>query len=126
MQPELTYWTDIEVNTAIMVANLPALSALFRGLRKSKPTSESLSGYEKGRYGSSGAGSSGPANAQSVTSTARKGVANVTASEGRTFLADEDQEEAELGIGGPGGITRKSEYRVDIEAGGRALPGRGA
>ena len=122
MQPELTYWTDIEVNTAIMVANLPALSALFRGWGRRKPTSEPPSGYEKGQHGSSGYGRSRQGDTSSETSFAGKGVANVTVSRDRTFLNDKDDEEAVLGMGKPSGITRKSEFSVDIEADPRPLP----
>ncbi|KAI9785078.1 MAG: hypothetical protein M1816_000548, partial [Peltula sp. TS41687] len=128
MQPELTYWTDIEVNTALIVANLPALSALFRGLRKRKPaSSEPPSGYEKGQYGSSGSGGSGSGqgDTSSETSFARKGMANVTVSGDRTFLDEEKGEEAALAMGRPSGITRKSEFRVDVEAGARGFSNRG-
>lgn len=119
LQPVLTYWTDIEVNTAIMVANLPALSALVRGKRS--PISPRPSGYEKGRYG----GSSGTAESNSQASFARKGAVSSTASGGRTFLVDEDEEKApvmDLPAAPPTsrssrGITRVTEFRLDVEGG---------
>ncbi|KAI9827953.1 MAG: hypothetical protein M1826_006149 [Phylliscum demangeonii] len=95
MEPELSYWSDVELNTAIICANCPAISALFRGFSKSRSTRASGSGgkrsndYEKRKYPSS------PSTVGSQTGFAGRGFVSHHAStassgggDGKTFLHD--------------------------------------
>ncbi|KAI9779994.1 MAG: hypothetical protein M1816_003276 [Peltula sp. TS41687] len=86
MQPELALWTLMEVNTAIICANLPAISALFRGFNRTRSTGASGSEgaklsdlSEKLNWGASNGSSSSNSQTGFVPRTAGLNISSATA-----------------------------------------------
>lgn len=105
LQPSYTIWTQVEINVAAMCANAPALWTLTKWLLQGRTLTKPSPMYEKDRTGGSGSGKS--ASHQQV---GQKGVHLSSVSCGRKKI-QEDLEDDNAGI------TRKTEFRLDIEAG---------
>jgi hypothetical protein len=158
MEPELTLWTLTEVNTAIICANLPAISALFRGFGRSNstnpsgPPGEKASEQSEKRALADGSSGSSSSNSQ-VGFSARMGGTHPSATISATVVGGGDKSslkdpsifihERDLGddidaistpsnrsgdgtaghgitTGTYGGITRTTDFRMDIEKGEKA------
>ncbi|KAI9674012.1 MAG: hypothetical protein M1829_003855 [Trizodia sp. TS-e1964] len=96
--PPFQLWTDLETNTAIVCANVPALSSLFQRLRKQRKLKAS------------------PFTPPLNSGGASKEVKPANSSNSNTTIRANDEDNAMLEKSS--GITRTTEFSMDIEANG--------
>ena len=126
-------WTEVELNVAMICANLPALWTLLKwlsqGRQLTKPASNS---YQKYNSGSTpvGGGAGGTTHSDPEVDFGRdRAIVVSSVSGGRILSSSDDTEMEKTGLRYPGAITRKTEFsmNVDLENGGHNVrpPGGG-